>query len=353
MNRPSFAKAWNRLSFIKTTLIFLLPLLLWNALFHSRQPPEQTSTDQLPTPCHWTHTPCHWTHTPPVIDGIADDTGWNSAPLITNFRTPWLPTADASTPTINTQAKLLWDNEYLYVWAKLEDKDFQAYITERDGQTWLDDCFEVFLKPTEQHPGYYEFHVTPANTQMDLYIPERHRRAYAIYKSEHDFEFQSAVHLDGSIEPRTDVDTAWQVEFKIAWKDFWRTGGRPVQDEIWSYSLCRYDYDQSLNKPNLTTISPLSEPSVLRTRKPPREIFRRKVRSHPDEHVASGWIPDSSATIYDPRCRSRIPDRPSYPIESRTNISKYKAGNRKPNLDHHTEKILWTIGYLPTNTDRE
>ena len=209
-------------------------------------------------------TPCHWTHTPPVIDGLADDAGWNSAPLITNFRTPWLQPADTSTPTISTQAKLLWDNEYLYVWAKLEDKDFQAYITERDGQTWLDDCFEVFLKPTEQHPGYYEFHVTPANTQMDLYIPERHRRAYAIYKSEHDFEFQSAVHLDGSIEPRTDVDTAWQVEFKIAWKDFWRTGGRPVQDEVWSYSLCRYDYDQSLNKPTLTTISPLSEPSFHR-----------------------------------------------------------------------------------------
>ena len=257
MKRPSFAEAWNRLSALKNALIFVLPFLLWDALFHSQPVSAQTSTDRLPTPCHWTHTP-------PVIDGLADDPGWNSAPLITNFRTPWLPTADASTPTINTQAKLLWDNEYLYVWAKLEDKDFQAYITERDAQTWLDDCFEVFLKPTEQHPGYYEFHVTPANTQMDLYIPERHRRAYAIYKSEHDFEFQSAVYLDGSIEPRTDVDTAWQVEFKIAWKDFWRTGGRPVQDEIWSYSLCRYDYDQSLNKPNLTTISPLSEPSFHR-----------------------------------------------------------------------------------------
>jgi len=138
MKRPSFAEAWNRLSALKNALIFVLPFLLWDALFHSQPVSAQTSTDQLPTPCHWTHTP-------PVIDGIADDTGWNSAPLITNFRSPWLPTADASTPTINTQAKLLWDNEYLYVWAKLEDKDFQAYITERDAQTWLDDCFEVFL----------------------------------------------------------------------------------------------------------------------------------------------------------------------------------------------------------------
>ena len=256
MKRTSFASVWNRVTALNNVLI-VISFFLFVISVIPRAPYRQASSKQPPTPCHWTHTP-------PVIDGLADDEGWKSAPLITNFRTPWLPSTDTSNPDSRTQAKLLWDNEYLYVWAKLEDRDFQAYVTERDAQTWLDDCFEVFLKPTERKKGYYEFHVTPANTQMDLYIPERHQRAYAIYKSAHDFEFQSAVHLDGSIEPRTDVDTAWQMEFKIAWKDFWRTGGRPVQDEIWSYSLCRYDYDQSLNKPTLTTISPLSKPSFHR-----------------------------------------------------------------------------------------
>jgi hypothetical protein len=145
--------------------------------------------------------------------------------VIKNFRTAWLKQdTDRFEPEI-TQAKLLWDRDYLYVWAKLIDQDIQATITQRDAQTWSDDCFELFLKPSNEHPGYYEFHVTPANTQMDLYIPERIPKAYNVYKSMHEFDFQSAAAVDGTIEDRTDTDRSWQVEYKIAWKDFYRTGG--------------------------------------------------------------------------------------------------------------------------------
>lgn len=217
---------------------------------------------------------CNFVHSPPVIDGLGKDACWEAASSIRNFRKAWLSSSggDGSNgvnqleenPASQTVAKLLWDREYLYVWAKLEDRDLQAALTNRDEQTWLDDCFEMFLKPSKQHPGYYEFHVTPANTQMDLYIPERIPKAYALYKSAHDFEFTSAVNADGTIEDRSDEDRSWQVEFKIAWKDFYPTGGAPVPDEVWSFSLCRYDYDRSFDKPELTSISPLTQPSFHR-----------------------------------------------------------------------------------------
>ena len=217
---------------------------------------------------------CNFVHSPPVIDGLGSDECWDEALPIRNFRKAWLGSSESNgssgasqlevNPSSKTVAKLLWDREYIYVWAKLEDSDLQAALTERDEQTWLDDCFEMFLKPSEKHPGYYEFHVTPANTQMDLYIPERSQKAYALYKSAHDFEFTSAVHAEGTIDDRTDEDRSWQVEFRIAWKDFYRTGGAPVPDEVWSFSLCRYDYDHSLDKPELTSISPLTQPSFHR-----------------------------------------------------------------------------------------
>jgi len=217
---------------------------------------------------------CNFVQSPPVIDGLGNDPCWNHASPIQNFRMAWLDSTAKGgaqnenklsvNPTSATVAKILWDREHIYVWAKLEDSDLHAAITQRDNQTWLDDCFEMFLKPSLQHPGYYEFHVTPANTQMDLYIPDRMPKAYALYKSAHEFEFNSAVHVDGTIEDHSDEDRAWQVEFKIAWKDFYRTGGAPVPDEIWSFSLCRYDYDQSRDKPELTSISPLTQPSFHR-----------------------------------------------------------------------------------------
>lgn len=207
---------------------------------------------------------CRWTSTPPKIDGLDTDPCWENAAIVSNFRTAWIQDDSKAYDPNTTQAKLVWDRDYLYVWAKLKDKDIQANITQRDEQTWLDDCFELFLKPSKKHTGYYEFHVTPANTQMDLYIPERIGKAYALYKSQHEFDFQSAAQVDGTIEDRTDTDRAWQVEFKIAWKDFYPTGGRPTEGELWNYSLCRYDYDRAQEQPRLTSISPLKQPSFHR-----------------------------------------------------------------------------------------
>lgn len=208
--------------------------------------------------------PCHWTATAPTIDGLSNDDCWKEAPVVSNFGVPWLKDAPAPSLEKVTQAKLVWDREFLYGWAQLEDRDLQGTLTEHDAQTWLDDCFELFLKPSEQHTGYYEFHVTPANTKLDLYIPERTKGAYKLYRDAHTFDFTSAVSCEGTIDVRSDRDVRWQVEFKIAWKDFWRTGGAPAPDEVWRYSLCRYDYDSNLNKPALTTISPLTEPSFHR-----------------------------------------------------------------------------------------
>jgi glucose/arabinose dehydrogenase len=235
---------------------------------------------------------CHWAATAPTIDGLASDECWKQAPVVSNFGTPWFKGVPAVPLEKVTQAKLVWDREFLYGWAQLEDRDLQGKLTEHDAQTWLDDCFELFLKPSEHHTGYYEFHVTPSNTQLDLYIPERTQGAYKLYKDAHAFDFTSAVVCEGTIDERSDRDVRWQVEFKIAWKDFWRTGGSPAPEEVWRYSLCRYDYDSNLSQPVLTTISPLTEPSFHRHEEfakiqflapriaPPKELSQKDSRGN-------------------------------------------------------------------------
>ena len=64
---------------------------------------------------------CRWTDTPIVIDGKPDDEAWKHAQVIDQFYLPWLrPQRFART---KTTARLLWDREYLYFCAQMEDSD--------------------------------------------------------------------------------------------------------------------------------------------------------------------------------------------------------------------------------------
>ena len=83
-----------------------------------------------------------------------------------------IPSAVSKARTATT-AKLLWDREYLYFFAEMEDTDLFAEITEQDGMLWLNDVFELFFRPDADKPGYYEFQVNAAGTQMDLFLPRR------------------------------------------------------------------------------------------------------------------------------------------------------------------------------------
>src|SRR4051812_44791840 len=89
---------------------------------------------------------CRWAHEPITIDGKADEPAWKQAQVIQNFAMPWLGTGDHGAPT-QTRARLLWDQEFLYFYAEMEDSDVYADITEQNGQTWDNDVFELFFKP--------------------------------------------------------------------------------------------------------------------------------------------------------------------------------------------------------------
>src|SRR5215469_3733698 len=67
---------------------------------------------------------------PLVIDGKLDDSAWNKAPWTSDFVDI---EGDAKpAPRFRTRMKMLWDDNYLYVGAELEEPDIQAKLTEHD-----------------------------------------------------------------------------------------------------------------------------------------------------------------------------------------------------------------------------
>jgi hypothetical protein len=139
-----------------------LAALACAALPFWRAPADEPRT--FPPPAEFE---CRWADTPVTIDGKADEAAWQRAQLIDTFYLPWLG-ARARPARTATKARLLWDREYLYFFADMEDTDLYADVKEHDGQTWDNDVFELFFKPAADKPGYYEFQVNAAGTVMDM-----------------------------------------------------------------------------------------------------------------------------------------------------------------------------------------
>jgi glucose/arabinose dehydrogenase/mono/diheme cytochrome c family protein len=228
-----------------------LPLVAWAGLLLTTFIPWPSMAAEPPVDFE-----CRWAMTPPVIDGQLDDECWKSAELIDQFRLPWLQEKNRAAKTA-TRARLLWDQDYLFFAADLDDGDLFADVTEHDGKTWDNDVFELFFKPDLKKTAYYEFQVNAAGTVMDVLMPAREPNSFEKYRKADDFHIHARVQLRGTLNQRDDKDTGWTVEGRIPWLDLVKTGGRPTVNDVWKFALCRYDYDKSFSEPELSTCAPL------------------------------------------------------------------------------------------------
>src|SRR4051794_40136533 len=91
-------------------------------LFLIRPAAAQGKKDAKPWQIPPTEFECRFTDLPIKIDGKGDDEAWQHAQAIDNFYLPWLGTKARPAKT-RTKAKLLWDRDFLYFLADMEDTD--------------------------------------------------------------------------------------------------------------------------------------------------------------------------------------------------------------------------------------
>ena len=196
---------------------------------------------------------CRFTEEPIAVDGRLDEPAWAAAAVIEGFSMPWLEEG-RRTPARATRARLLWDRGNLYLAAEMEDGDLYADVTEHDGETTRDDVLELHLLPDAAKPARYEFHVTPANTLLDLFVPRRGHESRFLRARE--FHLKSAVALRGTLNRADDADEGWTCEISIPWADLMATGGRPEPGAEWRFLLARRDVDVAREAAELSTSAP-------------------------------------------------------------------------------------------------
>jgi hypothetical protein len=203
---------------------------------------------------------CRRASGPIVIDGKLDEPAWAKAEVLRNFAVFWEKRAAKTA----TRARLLWDNNYLYFAAEMEDTDLYADIKERNGQIWYNDVFEMFFKPRMDQLAYFEFQVNAANTPLELFFPSRGSGGYRRFAPLTKLGLESAVTLQGTLNNYLDKDTGWTVEGRIPLSAFELASGPPSAGARWRFALCRYDYSAAFDQPELTSTAPLTRPDFHR-----------------------------------------------------------------------------------------
>jgi len=106
---------------------------------------------------------------PPVIDGKIRKSEWGE-PTLNSFYDEI--TGKPVPKDVQTYVWLRYDSENLYLAAKMlepEMRDLVEIVTERDGDVWNDDCFEIFLDPGKKRDpaDYFHILVNPLGTVSD------------------------------------------------------------------------------------------------------------------------------------------------------------------------------------------
>ncbi len=202
---------------------------------------------------------CRWAGGRIRVDGKTDEKAWDDAVPIEDFVVFW-QNRKAKTAT---EARLLWDDRYLYFTADMQDADLFAVVKERNGMTWYDDVFELFFKPAVEKDNayplqYFEFQVTPLNTQLELFLPSRGAGGYGRFAALTKLGMETAVRLRGTVNDYRDKDEGWTVEGRLPWDAFKSAGGRPRNGARWKFALCRYDYSVALERAELSSTAPLT-----------------------------------------------------------------------------------------------
>ncbi len=182
----------------------------------------------------------HRTPTPITIDGRLDEPAWQFAEQINGFERIL---SDYGRVEYPTRARMLWDDDHLYIGFAALDPDIWAIYTQRNDPLWTEEVVEVFIDPDGSGKNYLELEVNPLNAVVDLKV----ERAYPRLQASVDWDIaglQTAVQIYGTVNDSLSRDYGWTVEIAIPWTALEGEidgGQRPEPGDEWRLNLYRIE----------------------------------------------------------------------------------------------------------------
>ncbi len=178
-----------------------------------------------------------------VPDGRLDKPFWAKAPWTEEFND--IEGDIRPKPAKKTRAKMLWDDEYLYIGALLEEDRIFATVKQRDEVIFVDNDFEVFIDPDGDTHLYYEFEMNALGTVWDLLLAKPYRDGAPAINAFDISGLIKAVYIDGELNNPYADNKSWSVEIAMPWKilkECAREERAPSIGEYWRINFSRVEW---------------------------------------------------------------------------------------------------------------
>jgi hypothetical protein len=200
------------------------------------------ATPQIPfAPRHYV---CYRASAPVHVDGKLDEQSWKKAQWTDTFVD--IEGDLKPFPLQTTKAKMLWDDNFLYVGAEIHETNLWATLRQRDTVIYRDNDFEVFIDPNGATQPYYETEINALGTVWDLLLRAPYRDVGKAAINAWDIKgLKVGVSLQGTLNNPADVDTGWTAEIAFPWNVLGEAAfsGAPPQDGTqWRVNFSRVEW---------------------------------------------------------------------------------------------------------------
>ena len=176
------------------------------------------------------------TNTPLEIDGQLDELAWGAVPAVSKFVFPWWEEGEKE----QTVAKILWDEQYLYVSFLCQDAHIWGKHVERDGPVFEDDCVEVFIAPNPKWPeAYFNVEMNVLGIFLDGFHPAD--TGIVVEGNWNTQGVRIATSIAGTLNDDEDEDRYWILEAALPLSNFAQVAAHtpPLSGDMWHLNLNR------------------------------------------------------------------------------------------------------------------
>ncbi|MBS1723860.1 MAG: carbohydrate-binding family 9-like protein [Armatimonadetes bacterium] len=187
---------------------------------------------------------CVRAQTPPKLTGKLDDPAWKHAPWTFDFVD--IEGDIRPKPWFRTRVKMLWDKDFLYIGAEMEEPHLWGTQTQHDCVIFHEHDFEVFIDPDGDNHNYYEYEINVLGTDWDLRLPKPYRDGGPALNEWEIPGLQKAVYCNGTVNDPSDTDVGWSLELAFPWKvlgEFANCPSPPAPGDQWRINFSRVEWD--------------------------------------------------------------------------------------------------------------